>query len=376
MDIICFSHLRWNFVYQRPQHLLSRFVNYYRVFFVEEPIYDDNNDGYFITQSKEKVWVVTPHLNVHAPNNNIERQRSVLNNFFTDYGFKEYIFWYYAPMALLFTNHFKPVITIYDCMDELSAFKFAPPAIKEVEKELFKKAQLVFTGGYTLYQAKKNQHHNIHCFASSIDKEHFLKARIHTEDPPDQKNIPYPRFGYYGVIDERFDIDLIKEVAAKKPEWQFILIGPLAKINYHDLPHMPNIHYLESKTYQQLPGYISGWDIALVPFAINESTRYISPTKTPEYLAGGKPVISTPISDVINPYGDNNLVHIAYTPQQFIEQAEQELATKDKKIWLEKVDAFLANNSWNNTWHQMNELINKALETNKKSLTTKPELYV
>jgi len=376
MDLICFSHLRWNFVYQRPQHLLSRFANYYRVFFVEEPVYDDQQDGYFITQSKEKVWVVTPHLSRHEANNNIERQRNLLNSFFKNYELENYIFWYYAPMALLFTDHFKPALTVYDCMDELSAFKFAPPAIKEVEKELFRKAQLVFTGGYTLYQSNKNQHHNIHCFASSIDKEHFLKARIHTEEPEDQKHIPYPRFGYYGVIDERFDIELIREAALQKPDWHFILIGPVVKISYDDLPHMPNIHYLESKTYQQLPEYVSGWDIAMVPFAINESTRYISPTKTPEYLAGGKPVISTPISDVVNPYGQNNLVHIAHNAQQFIEQGEQELAIKDKTAWLKRVDAFLANNSWNNTWHQMNKLLNEALAANKKSLTNKQEAYV
>ncbi|CAN5130456.1 glycosyltransferase family 1 protein [soil metagenome] len=377
MDLICFSHLRWNFVYQRPQHLLTRFSNHYRVFYVEEPVTDAQKDGYYITLSKENVWIVTPHLQADAEVHNHEaRHKSILNDFFTDHELNEYIFWYYAPMALPVTEHFKPVLTVYDCMDELSAFKFAPPTITEVEKELFKKAQLVFTGGYSLYLSKKNKHHNIHCFASSIDKEHFATARLQTTDPHDQAHIPHPRLGYYGVIDERFDIDLVREVALQKPDWHFILVGPTVKIDPATLPRFHNIHYLESKTYQQLPSYLSGWDIAIVPFAINESTRFISPTKTPEYLAAGKPVISTPIQDVVNPYGNNNLVHIAYSPQQFIQQAEQELSISKRNDWLKKVDGFLANNSWNNTWSQMNELLNKALAVNRKSITNKKEVYV
>ena len=191
-------------------------------------------------------------------------------------------------------------------MDELSAFKFAPPQLREAETALFNAADIVFTGGHSLYQAKKHLHHNIYPFPSSIEKEHFSKARIHNQEPPDQQHIPHPRLGFFGVLDERFDIELIREAAIRKPEWNFILLGPVVKINHDDLPRLSNIYYPGGKTYNELPAYISGWDIALVPFALNESTKYISPTKTPEYLAAGKPVISTAITDVVKPYGEEN----------------------------------------------------------------------
>lgn len=363
MDVICFAHLRWNFVYQRPQHLISRFASVYRVFYIEEPLYTDAEDDYVIQQSKEKVWVVVPHLKKGAPGDVATRQRSILNRLFSDRSVSRYLFWYYTPMALQFSNHFTPMLTVYDCMDELSNFKFAPPQLKELEKELMGKADLVFTGGHSLYEAKKDQHAHIHPFPSSIDKSHFAKARNTQEDPADQAAIPHPRLGFYGVLDERFDIDLIESAAAARPDWQFVLIGPVVKIDPASLPRYSNIHYLGGKTYSELPSYLSGWDIAIVPFALNESTKYISPTKTPEYLAAGKPVISTPIRDVVHPYGVEKLVHIAHSPQEFIQQAEQELAQEDKTAWLARSDAFLANNSWDNTWQQMMELINERLAT-------------
>jgi len=246
-------------------------------------------------------------------------------------------------------------------MDELSAFKFAPPELKEAEKKLLQKADVVFTGGHTLYNAKKNLHHNIYSFPSSIDKEHFCKARYTVSEPADQQNISHPRLGFFGVIDERFDIDLIKQVADAKPEWHFVIIGPVVKINQDILPRNINIHYLGSKNYNELPDYISQWDIALIPFAINESTKFISPTKTPEYLAAGKPVISTAIEDVVHPYGDEKLVHIIHSAEQFIVAATKELNNHSKEEWLKKSDAFLADNSWNGTWKDMFDIIQSTL---------------
>jgi UDP-galactopyranose mutase len=256
-------------------------------------------------------------------------------------------------------------------MDELSAFKFAPPALKLLEQEMFEKADIVFTGGYSIYESKKNSHHNIHPFPSSIDKTHFEKAREGNKDPEDQQPIPHPRFGFYGVLDERFDIELVAEVARQKPGWHFVMIGPVVKIDPAQLPRLENIHYLGGKEYKQLPDYLSGWDIATIPFALNESTKFISPTKTPEYLAGGKPVISTPITDVVNPYQKYNLVHIASDARQFIKAATSEFEQVDKSEWLQRVDAFLAHQSWDKTWLQMAELIEatrneEAIVTEKK----------
>ncbi len=378
MDVICFSHLRWNFVYQRPQHLLSRFARIYRVFYIEEPVYTDADDGYTIEQSSEKVWVVVPHLKKDTDTDAVCRQKNILNSLFNERYINRYLFWYYTPMALQFSNHFSPLLTVYDCMDELSVFKFAPPQLKELEKELISKADLMFTGGHSLYEAKKHLHASVHAFPSSIDKTHFARARGKVEEPADQAAIPHPRLGFYGVIDERFDIDLIGAAAAAKPDWHFILIGPVVKIDPASLPQYSNIHYLGGRSYAELPAYLSGWDIATIPFALNESTRFISPTKTPEYLAAGKPVIATAIRDVVNPYGVEGLVHIANAPEEFVQQAEAELALCDKTAWLAQADAFLANNSWDNTWQQMVQLIDgrlaakQAYHINKKKIKNEP----
>ena len=349
-DLVCFSHLRWDFVYQRPQHLMSRFAKQQRVFFIEEPVYHPNTDSYHIKLSDENVWIVTPYLqeNYVGDLSVATRQKQLLNRLFTDKKIKRFISWYYTPMALKFSGHLTPEMIIYDCMDELSAFKFAPAELKIMEAELFKKAHLVFTGGHNLYQAKKHAHRNIHPFPSSIDKEHFFAARKKLPTPADQRNIPPLRFGFYGVIDERFDINLIREVAERRPNWQLILLGPVVKINPDDLPKRDNIHFLGSKSYRELPAYLSGWDITMIPFEKNESTKYISPTKTPEYLAAGKPVISTSIVDVVTPYGDKNLVYIADNADEFIAAAENEFAKlpEERKAWLNSVDNFLNNISW------------------------------
>lgn len=365
MNIVCFSHLRWNFVYQRPQHLLSRFARNIPVYYVEEPFFDAHDDYYTITETKENVRVVNFHLKGSNHENDItDRQRKLVTDLFKKEGISSYILWYYTPMALLLSNHLKPKMIVYDCMDELSAFKFAPPILKELEAELFAKADIVFTGGHTLYEAKKNQHHNIYAFPSSIDKAHFAAARTEQEEPADQKDIPHPRLGFYGVIDERFDIDLIREAAEKRPDWHFVLIGPVVKIDPASLPQLANIHYPGGKSYSELPSYLHGWDIALVPFLLNESTRFISPTKTPEYLAGGKPVISTAIQDVLYPYGIEGLVHIVKDADELVVAAEKELAMTEanRKKWLMKTDIFLKDNSWDATWKRMNSLIEATLE--------------
>ena len=364
-DLVCFSHLRWDFVYQRPQHLMSRFAKRFRTFFIQEPVFHNAEDDYQISFTPENVWVVTFRLNDTATDSLsvTARQKRLLQFLFSDNQIEDYICWYYTPMALKISSHLKPRLTIYDCMDELSAFKFAPVELKLMEAELLSKAQVVFTGGHSLYEAKKNTHHNIYPFPSSIDKAHFLRGRKKLTEPLDQQSIPRIRFGFYGVIDERFDIKLIKEVAEKRPDWQFILIGPVVKINPDDLPRLNNIHYPGSKTYNELPEYLSGWDFAIIPFEKNESTKFISPTKTPEYLAAGKPVISTSITDVVSPYADKHLVYIADNANEFIAAAETELAKKPAQVknWLHRVDAFLENVSWDYTTGQMMEKINDCM---------------
>ena len=260
-------------------------------------------------------------------------------------------------------------------MDELSAFKGAHQDLTLRERELFAIADLVFTGGHTLYKAKRDSHPSVHAFPSSIDREHFMQARRALADPTDQAEIAHPRLGFFGVIDERFDTQLLDEVAARRPDWQFVMVGPVVKIHPESLPARSNIHYLGSKTYQQLPEYIARWDVALLPFAQNESTRFISPTKTPEYLAAGKPVISTPISDVVHPYGELGLVSIAKDADEFIAAAEKALVRGSDADWLSQVDAFLANMSWDETWGRMWQLIDGKLRSKSPvKLAAAPDL--
>jgi len=372
-DLICFSHLRWAFVYQRPQHLLSRFAKHQRVFFIEEPIFADEEK--LSIEHSNNVYVVTPFFRHGLSAVEVtDKQREVVDNLLEQMDIERYFCWYYTPMAIPFSRHLSPELVIYDCMDELSAFKFAPQELTMMEKELFRKADIVFTGGLSIYESKQKQHHNIYAFPSSIDKKHFAKARKRCRQPADQKNIPHPRLGFFGVIDERFDIEMIAEAARRKPEWQFILLGPVVKIDPASLPHYENIHYLGSKKYEELPQYIASWDIALIPFAMNESTKFISPTKTPEYLSAGKPVISTPIKDVIRPYGENKLVHIVNNADEFVAAAEKELRKRSTEKWLQKVDEFLIDNSWDRTWSRMVQHIETIVTTVK--VNEKKQAYV
>jgi UDP-galactopyranose mutase len=367
-DLICFSHLRWDFVYQRPQHLLSRCAQTRRVFVIEEPIASPDDSCWLDISRREcGVWVAVPYLpRGLSEKNAIALQQQLINGLFTEAQVQAPILWYYTPMAVPFTHHLNASAVVYDCMDELSAFKGAHPELQAREAHLFELADLVFTGGYTLYKAKQNQHSNVHAFPSSIDADHFAQARTSIEDPPDQAEILHPRLGFYGVIDERMDLELLDGIAKARPDWHLVIIGPVVKIDSAALPRYSNIHYLGSKSYEELPNYLAGWDVALLPFARNESTRFISPTKTPEYLAAGKPVVSTSIRDVVRPYGEKGLVHIADTISEFVAAIETALnQNQTNSDWLNRVDAFLSKTSWDQTWQAMDELIEAAIADNR-----------
>ena len=379
-DIVCFSHLRWNFVYQRPQHLLSRFGKSSRIFFIEEPVFYDDVEisGLEITKADdENVWIIVPHIySIHSSGDIKQIQEKLIGRFFFENNIRNYILWYYSPLALSFTGFLTPELVVFDCMDELSAFKNASSEIIEFEKKLFYQADIVFTGGQSLYEAKRTRHKNIFSMPSAINKSDFYPARAGKQDPHDQFAIPHPRLGFYGVIDERFDVELIRKLAILRPDFNFVFIGPVVKIDPADLPRLSNIHYLGSKDYKELTRYISGWDICIMPFAINEATRYISPTKTPEFLAAGKPVISTPICDVIDPYGKAKMVYICNTPDEFSSAADKELAIIDKTAWLGIVDNFLSGISWDKTYEKMNFLIQQTMGETKLKKHSKTDSYV
>jgi glycosyltransferase involved in cell wall biosynthesis len=353
-DLVCFSHLRWSFVFQRPQHLMTRFAARRRVYFVEEPVFEDGPEGLRVERTPKGVTLVVPHFAPCSPEQAWRIQRDLLSAFFAEHRLRHFAAWYYTPMALSFTAHLRPQLVVYDCMDELSAFTGAPPDMAARERELLALADVVFTGGRSLYESKQHRHSNVHLFPSSVDAEHFRRARTAGLEPVDQAALVGPRIGYAGVIDERLDLPLLAAVAAHEPRWQLVMLGPVAKIDPRTLPVAPNIHYLGMKPYDELPNYLRGWDVGMLPFARNEATRFISPTKTPEYLAAGLPVVATSIRDVVRPYGDQGLAHIADEAPDFVRAVEAAL-TCDRAALHRRAEALLATMSWDRTARSMTE---------------------
>jgi UDP-galactopyranose mutase len=358
--LLCFSHLRWHFVYQRPQHLMARFAREHRVFFVEEAVVTDTAKPWLNSHAVEGgIQIVVPRLPepLSGPET-AAAQRALIDGLLAAEGIRQPVLYYFTPLALTFSDHVPASLVVYDCMDELSAFRGAPPQIAALEQALLARADLVFTGGVSLFEAKRHLHPNVHAFPSSVDVPHFARARALRFAPEDQATIPGPRLGFYGVIDERLDLALIDSVAAMRPHWQLVMLGPVVKIDPAVLPKRDNIHWLGPKLYEELPLYLAGWDVALLPFARNDATRFISPTKTPEYLAAGRPVVSTPITDVVRSYGEAGLARIAGTPEDFVVQCEAALREAERPAgWLARVDRALGQMSWDSTYARMRELM-------------------
>ncbi len=360
--LLVFSHLRWHFVTQRPQHLLVRAAATRPVVFWEEPLFYDPAEppagavpGGFLeilrVEGEPNLTVIRPQF---AWDEDAEAgQRRLLDSFLAGAHITRLDAWFYTPLALAFAAHLAPEVTVYDAMDELSAFAGAPPELLAYERTLFGRADVVFTGGRSLFEHKRTQHENVHAFPSSIELAHFQQALTPQADPEDQAAISHPRIGFYGVLDERFDLELIREAARLRPEVQFVLLGPVIKIDPAALPQAANLHYLGAKSYRDLPAYLAGWDAAMLPFALNEATRFISPTKTPEYLAAGKRVVSTPIRDVVADYGESGLVEIAETAQAFVEAIDRALEATPDPDWQARVQMKLKESSWDSTWAAM-----------------------
>ena len=364
--LICFSHLRWDFVLQRPQHLMGRFAADRQVFFFEESIPTDHHLAYLEIHPFEGTTVKSVRPRVPHWWSENEREAALgklLDELLVLNDATRPVLWFYTPIMYSFACHVEASAIVYDCMDELANFKFASPKLREAEAALIARADVVFTGGHSLYEAKAHLHDNIHPFPSSVDIRHFQTARDENAEPGDQRDIQGPKLGYYGVIDERIDLPLLAAVAKARPELSFIFIGPVVKIAPQDLPKAANIHYLGQKNYSELPAYLSGWDAALMPFALNEATKFISPTKTPEYLAAGRPVVSTPVTDVGRHYGDLEGVFLAADAADFAKACDDALAMKTSgSAWLAPVDELLASSSWDETFSAMNVLMEEAVE--------------
>ncbi|WP_439597211.1 glycosyltransferase family 1 protein [Falsiroseomonas sp.] len=356
--LLCLSHLRWDFVFQRPQHLMTRAARDHEVIFFEEPHFDAVPAARLdLTPQPGGVLRAVPVL-PHGCDGaaSLAAQRHLMEGLLKERAGRPLIAWFYTPMALGFADQLKPDVTVYDCMDELSAFRGAPPAMLEMERRLLERADLVFTGGRSLYEAKQDRHPEVHCFPSSIDTAHFGQARTGLPEPESMAGIARPRMGFFGVIDERMDLELVAAFAALRRDWQLVMLGPVVKIDPASLPQGPNLHWLGGRSYADLPAYLAHWDLGFMPFALNESTRFISPTKTPEFLAAGLPVLSTPVVDVVRDYGEAGLVEIVTSAAELAEQADRLLRQK-RAPFLARVDAQLAQNSWDLTWSRMQALI-------------------
>jgi len=360
-DLIAFSHLRWNSVWQRPQHLMIRWAKQQRVFYIEQPRFGFDHNSMQVEKNHD-VHVVIPQLTEPSENNRSDVQQ-LIKQFIKENQIEKYILWYWTPMALPYTRQLNPSLIIYDCMEEMATFLDAPPLLREYERELLNLADLVFTGDQNLYEAKRHEATNIHSLEDQLESTgNFFKARFSAVRLPDQSCIPHPRLGFYGIIDERVDFNLLTEIALARPAWHFILVGPVIKLDPAALPSLPNIHYLGPKTIEELPAYLAGWDVALLPLSRTVLTNYISPSKLPKYLAAGKPVVST-VADPVKRYDQLSLIHVADSAHSFLKAIETALRQKDTTRWFTRIDALLKQVSWDQLWSRMNQRLARALSS-------------
>jgi protoporphyrinogen oxidase/glycosyltransferase involved in cell wall biosynthesis len=362
-ELVVFSHLRWGFVYQRPQQILSRLARHFRVLFVEEPRYATGDPRAELGSPAHNVTVLTPHTPLTAPgfhDDQIPLLQKLVGQTLAREHFDDYGVWLYTPMALPLLTKLAPKIVVYDCMDELTAFKAAPRQLVQRENALLRVANVVFCGGPSLFEARRGRHFNVHLFPSSVDREHFARGVDVAITHPEVKALARPRLGFFGVLDERLDVDLIAGIAERRPEWEICLVGPVAKIDRATLPQAPNIHYFGQRAYADLPSFLAGWDLAILPFARNDATRCISPTKTLEYMAADRSIVSTSIGDVERLYGD--VVRFADTPDDFVAACEEALVEPEpaRSERSARMRRAVAATSWDETARAMRRVIDAA----------------
>lgn len=341
-DLLVFSHLRWDFIFERPQHVLSRHASHRRVFYFEEPVFGmTDSPRLYLKPSQEKVQVVVPHLPLGMEPSMMDGALSeLLNELVYEEDIRDFTAMYYSPAALSFSRHLNPSIVIFDCMDH--AYENG----RDSESELISRSDVVFTSNHTLYESKKINHNNIHPFPNSIDLNHFSHARMTVSEPLDQARIPHPRIGFYGGMEKNFNFDLLTQMADLRPEFQFVMLGPIDR-DPSELPLRDNIYYLGKKNYEEIPFYMAGWDAGIIPFKVKNP-------KTAEYLAAGKPVVSIALNEVIHPYGDAKLVYIANNANMFVECLEKAInESQYDPEWIERVNNFLDGNSWDATFLEM-----------------------
>jgi len=359
--IVVFSHLRWRFVWQRPQQFLSRFAEKHPVLFVEIVEFDADEPRVELTSPTAGVTV----LNLHVPPSMAGSPeltdviREAVREGMAHMSIENPLLWFYNPMdAGWVLGWLENRGIVYDCMDELAQFRGAHPQLVQREKELIDAADVVFTGGIELYEKKSKQHPNTHFFGCAVEYDHFAQAQAEGPIPEDLAAIPGPRIGWFGVVDERVDYDLLREVAAKRPDLSFVIVGPAIKVDPKEFPQASNLHWLGGRDYKELPLYCRGYDVCMMCFALNEATEFINPTKALEYLATGRPVVSTAVKDVVRQYEDT--VRIAHDPDEFLAIVDDALTGGQVEMVARGIEKAKAA-SWENTVGEMQRLIDEAI---------------
>jgi glycosyltransferase involved in cell wall biosynthesis len=360
--IVVFSHLRWDLFYQRPQHIFSRMARRWRVVFIEEPVPGSDVNELEIFEPAPGVQVWRPHVAGAATgfhDEHLAALQALVEDGMREHAVTDYWLWFCTPMALPLASQLRPRGIVYDCMDELSAFRSAPRQLVQRETALFKVADLVFTGGRSIHNAKRSRHPDVHCLPSGVDAKHFaIAGSAH----PLHADMPRPRLGYCGVIDERINLALLDAIARERPDWNIVMVGPLANVEAQALPRRDNIHWLGPRSYEELPALISGWDVCLLPFALTDATKSISPVQALEYMACGRPLVSTSIRDVVEPFGP--VVRIADTPEGFVADCEMimQRTPEEQAAHVRAMAEIVAGTSWDGTVNAMAELVAQADE--------------
>jgi glycosyltransferase involved in cell wall biosynthesis len=380
--IIVHSHLCWDWVWQRPQQFISRLSQRHKILFVETvapaPDLARPLARYRTAQNFPNVTILTLQFPTWRWSNGKyvdgERRRIVQEFIAGPVAgqFEDPVQWFYDPMAVpAFAGRMSEVLTVYDCMDELSKFRCAPPEIIEREAELLARADVVFTGGRKLFEAKSEHNENCHFYGCGVDCEHFGKALAEeTTVPEDLGAIMSPLsvraalpgrkvLGYFGVVDERMDYELIARLADANREWSVVMIGPTMKVDESTLPKRPNLHWLGQRSYQQLPAYCKGFDVCLMPFALNESTEFINPTKALEYMATGRMIVSTGVPDVIRNFG--LVIKIAKEHDEFIKLCREAVERSEPEA-IKRGSQMARENTWERIVGRMEEHIEEAMK--------------
>ncbi len=353
--IIVHSHLGWDWVWQRPQQFLSRFSKRHQILFVEGPLPSDE-----VTVPTPEMREVTEFPNITVLRMKMpssrwndgawvdkERRRLVQEVLAGPLGlrFRDSVQWFYDPMAVTaFAGHMGERAIVFDCMDQLSQFKGSPKELIRRERELLAIADVVFAGGPKIGRDKIKHNANTHSYGCGVDIKHFGKARSKTTKiPEDVANLPGPVFGFFGVVDERMDYELVAALADAYPDGSVVIIGPMTKIDPAAVPQRPNLHWLGGRDYQQLPAYVKKFDVCLMPFAINEATEYINPTKALEYMATERPIVSTPVEDVVLQF--SGVVKISQTSEEFIRLCGEAVTAPDQAA-IKRGKKLSERNSW------------------------------